>query len=44
MSCGMNVVFYWKNVVRIGVKINMQYMNSIGFSSIKILMRIMNIK
>ena len=44
MGCDMNVVFYWKNVVCSGVKIDMQYMNSIVFYSIKILMRIMNIK
>lgn len=44
MSCGMNVVFYWKNVVCIKVKIDIQYVNSIGFYSIKILMRIMDIK
>lgn len=43
MSCGMNVVFYWKNAVCIGVKIDMQYAHSIGFYSIKILMRIVDI-
>lgn len=44
MGCDMNVVFYWKNAVCIGVKIDMQYTHSIGSYSIKILMRIVDIK
>lgn len=40
----MNVVFYWKKIVHIGIKIDMQYMEGIGIYSIKILMRIINIK
>lgn len=43
MGCGMNVVFYWKNVVCIGIKIDMQYMKDIGFYSIKILMKVIDI-
>ena len=44
MGCGMNVVFYWKKAVCIGVKIDMQYVEGIGIYSIKILMKIINIK
>lgn len=39
----MNVVFYWKKIVHIGVKIDMQYMKDIGIYSIKILMKIVDI-
>ena len=43
MGCGINVVFYWKNVVCIGIKIDMQYMKDIGIYSIKILMKVVGI-
>lgn len=43
MSYGMNVVFYWKKAVCIGIKIDMQYMKDIGFYSIKILMKVVDI-
>lgn len=39
----MNVVFYWENVVCIGIKIDMQYVEGIGIYSIKILMKVVGI-